>query len=189
MFCGILREPSTHCCSTFARTTKPCGVRTGIIGLLWHFRRNLVAKRLTSELFERAGQPVWMGEIAAGVASVLLAGSPLSLPLITALPASPFLEVAADFSIFAVLLLAGVEMHPRETPRNRFKECPGQAKASHPREATTSKTRPAHDAAVGSASRSLGMAVDTDVSALERFVAKLASSPCSRRRVRRDRLT
>lgn len=74
----------------------------------------LVATRLTGELFERAGQPASMGEIAAGIALVLLAGSPFSMPLITTLPASPFLEIAADFGIFAILLLAGVEMRPRE---------------------------------------------------------------------------
>jgi Sodium/hydrogen exchanger family len=51
---------------------------------------------------------------AAGIALALLAASPMSIPLITDLPASPFLEVVADFGIFFLLLFAGLEMRPRE---------------------------------------------------------------------------
>lgn len=74
----------------------------------------LVLTRLGGALFERAGQPASMGEIAAGIALLPLAALPFAPPLVATLPESPFLEIAAEFGIFAVLLLAGVEMRPRE---------------------------------------------------------------------------
>ena len=74
----------------------------------------IIAARLFGELFTRVGLPASMGEIAAGIALVLFAASPLAIPLITELPSSPFLEVAAQFGIFFVVLLAGMEMRPHE---------------------------------------------------------------------------
>jgi Kef-type K+ transport system membrane component KefB len=74
----------------------------------------LVLTRLGGELFERIRQPASMGEIAAGIALLLLAALPFAPPLLVELPDSPFLEIAAEFGIFAVLLFAGVEMRPRE---------------------------------------------------------------------------
>lgn len=74
----------------------------------------LVLTRLGGALFEKAGQPASMGEIAAGIVLLPLAALPFAPPLLVALPDSPFLEIAAEFGIFAVLLLAGIEMRPRE---------------------------------------------------------------------------
>lgn len=74
----------------------------------------LVLTRLGGALFERAGRPASMGEIAAGIALLPLAALPFAPQLLAGLPDSPFLDVAAEFGIFAVLLLAGVEMRPRE---------------------------------------------------------------------------
>ena len=79
-----------------------------------HLLLLIVAARLFGELFARAGQPASMGEIAAGIALALIAASPLAIPLIAELPSSPFLEVAAQFGIFFVVLLAGMEMRPHE---------------------------------------------------------------------------
>lgn len=74
----------------------------------------LVLTRLSGALFERAGQPASMGEIAAGIALLPLAALPFAPQLLAGLPDSPFLKVAAEFGILAVLWLAGVEMRPRE---------------------------------------------------------------------------
>lgn len=74
----------------------------------------LVLTRLGGALFVRVGQPASMGEIAAGIALLPLAALPFAPSLLADLPESPFLEIAAEFGIFAVLLLAGVEMRPRE---------------------------------------------------------------------------
>lgn len=74
----------------------------------------LVLTRLGGALFEKVGQPASMGEIAAGIVLLPLAVLPFAPPLLVALPDSPFLEIAAEFGIFAVLLLAGIEMRPRE---------------------------------------------------------------------------
>jgi Kef-type K+ transport system membrane component KefB len=74
----------------------------------------LVVTRLFGEVSERVGQPASMGEIVAGVAIALVTAAALPLPLLVNLAESPFLEVAAEFGIFFVLLLAGIEMRPRE---------------------------------------------------------------------------
>lgn len=74
----------------------------------------LVVTRLFGEVSERVGQPASMGEIVAGVAIALVTAAALPLPLLVNLAESPFLEVAAEFGIFFILLLAGIEMRPRE---------------------------------------------------------------------------
>ena len=79
-----------------------------------HLLLLLVVTRLFGELSERVGQPGSMGEMAAGIALALLAASPVAIPLVDSLPASPFLEIAADLGIFFLLLFAGIEMRPRE---------------------------------------------------------------------------
>lgn len=74
----------------------------------------IVAARLFGELFLRVRQPASIGEIVAGVALALFAASPQAVPFLARLPSSPFLEVAAQFGIFFVVLVAGIEMRPRE---------------------------------------------------------------------------
>lgn len=74
----------------------------------------VVVARLSGEIFLRVGQPASIGEIVAGFALALLAASPLAVQFLERLPSSPFLEVAAQFGIFFVVLLAGMEMRPRE---------------------------------------------------------------------------
>lgn len=79
-----------------------------------HLLLLIIAARLFGELFTRAGQPASMGEIATGVVLAVFAASSLAVPSIAELPSSPFLEVAAQFGIFFVVLLAGMEMRPHE---------------------------------------------------------------------------
>ena len=79
-----------------------------------HLLLLLVVTRLFGELSERLGQPASMGEIVAGVAIALVAAASLPIPLLASLAESPFLEIAAEFGIFFLLLLAGIEMRPRE---------------------------------------------------------------------------
>ncbi|NIP47374.1 MAG: cation:proton antiporter [Gammaproteobacteria bacterium] len=74
----------------------------------------LLATRLLGELFERLRQPASIGEIGAGVLLALLATAPITAPVIGELPHSPFLEVAAEFGIFFLVLFAGLEIRPRE---------------------------------------------------------------------------
>lgn len=73
-----------------------------------HLLLLLVVTRLFGELSERLGQPASMGEIVAGVAIALVAAASLPIPLLASLAESPFLEVAAEFGIFFLLLLAGI---------------------------------------------------------------------------------
>jgi Kef-type K+ transport system membrane component KefB len=74
----------------------------------------ILATRLLGELFERIRQPASTGEIVAGILLALMATTPFAYPIIGGLPQSPFLEVAAEFGIFFLVLLAGIEMRPRE---------------------------------------------------------------------------
>jgi Kef-type K+ transport system membrane component KefB len=79
-----------------------------------HLLLLIVTARLFGELFVRAGQPASVGEITAGIALAIFAASPVAPLLIAQLPSSPFLEVAAQFGIFFIVLLAGMEMRLRE---------------------------------------------------------------------------
>ena len=79
-----------------------------------HLLLLLLVTRLFSELSERLRQPASMGEIVAGIAIALFAVASLPIPLLANLAESPFFEVAAEFGIFFLLLLAGIEMRPRE---------------------------------------------------------------------------
>lgn len=79
-----------------------------------HLIALLVLTRLGGALFKRVGQPASMGEIAAGIALIPLAALPSAPAVLASLPDSDFLGIATEFGIFAVLLLAGIEMRPRE---------------------------------------------------------------------------
>ncbi len=74
----------------------------------------ILATRFLGEVFERLGQPASIGEIVTGVLLAVVATSPYAHPLISNLPQSPFLESAAEYGIFFLLLFAGIEMQPRE---------------------------------------------------------------------------
>lgn len=100
-------------CGRYQITTAAEGKRLTVDHALHLFLLFLVA-RLFGELSERIGQPASMGEITAGVAVGLLAGLSLPIPLLAGMVNSPFLDVAAEFGIFFLLLLAGIELRPSE---------------------------------------------------------------------------
>lgn len=78
----------------------------------------LLLARAIGELAERLGQPASMGEIMAGVMIALVLALGVPSPFLAELAGSPFLEIAADFGIFFLLLLAGIEMRPGEIAKN-----------------------------------------------------------------------
>jgi Kef-type K+ transport system membrane component KefB len=75
----------------------------------------LILARLFGEAAERLGQPASVGEIVAGVAlavAVVRLGD--AFPFLGGLAASEVLAAVAHIGIFALVLLAGIEMEPRE---------------------------------------------------------------------------
>lgn len=79
----------------------------------------LVAARLFGEAAERLGQPASVGEIIAGIllaAAIVWFGD--ALPFLGRLAASEVLTAVAHVGIFALVLLAGIEMEPREIAEN-----------------------------------------------------------------------
>jgi Kef-type K+ transport system membrane component KefB len=69
----------------------------------------LVAARLLGELFQRIKQPPLIGEILAGV---LIGPSVLGI-----VSHGPSLDVLSDLAVFFLMLLAGLEMDPKEIRR------------------------------------------------------------------------
>ena len=79
----------------------------------------LVIARFFGELAERLGQPASVGEILSGIVLVSAAtwfGQ--SLPFLDQLIASGALEAAAQVGIFFLLLVAGIEIEPKEIAEN-----------------------------------------------------------------------
>ena len=73
----------------------------------------LLAARSFGEIATRIGQPALVGEIGAGLALAVLAAS-LNAPFLAELSRSAFLDLTAEFGIFFLLLLAGLEIAPGE---------------------------------------------------------------------------
>jgi Kef-type K+ transport system membrane component KefB len=73
----------------------------------------LLTARSFGEIATRLGQPALVGEIGAGLALAVLAAS-LNAPFLAELSRSAFLDLAAEFGIFFLLLLAGLEIAPAE---------------------------------------------------------------------------
>ena len=79
----------------------------------------LIIARVFGELAERLGQPASVGEILSGIALVSAAGwVGQSLPFLDQLIASDALEAAAHIGIFFLLLVAGIEIEPKEIAEN-----------------------------------------------------------------------
>jgi len=79
----------------------------------------LMLTRALGEAAERLGQPASVGEIVAGIALASLAvwfGD--SIPFLESLIASEILEYVANLGIFVLVLLAGIEMEPKEIAEN-----------------------------------------------------------------------
>ncbi len=75
----------------------------------------LFLTRALGEAAERLGQPASLGEIVAGIALVSLAAwFGESIPLLDQIVTSEVLEYVAHLGIFVLVLLAGIEMEPKE---------------------------------------------------------------------------
>lgn len=75
----------------------------------------LVATRLFGEVALRLGQPALVGELLSGVALGMIArGYSDSLPVLASLPDNEVFVAVAELGVFFLMLLAGLEMKPRE---------------------------------------------------------------------------
>lgn len=78
----------------------------------------LVTSRLLGELFERLGQPALVGELVAGVLLGLTARPfESSLPVLARLDGNEVFAGLTELGIFLLMLLAGVELRPRDLKR------------------------------------------------------------------------
>lgn len=78
----------------------------------------LTVTRLFGELSERLGQPMILGELVAGIALGLLVHNfSETFPTLDSLPHNEVFIAITDLSIFFLMLLAGLELHPREMAR------------------------------------------------------------------------
>jgi len=75
----------------------------------------LVVTRTFGEVAVRLGQPALVGELLAGIAvGVAVRFSPSSFPVLHALPENEVFTALTDLGILFLMLMAGLEMHPRE---------------------------------------------------------------------------
>lgn len=78
----------------------------------------LTVTRLFGELAERLGQPMILGELIAGIALGLLVHTfSDTFPVLDNLPHNEVFIAITDLSIFFLMLLAGLELHPRAMAR------------------------------------------------------------------------
>jgi len=80
----------------------------------------LLAARSFGEIATRLGQPALVGEIGAGLILAVLAAS-LNAPFLAELSRSAFLDLAAEFGIFFLLLLVYLKILLRLLKRHRIK--------------------------------------------------------------------
>ena len=75
----------------------------------------LVITRAFGEVAVRLGQPALVGELLAGIAlGVAIRFSPSSFPVMHAIPDNDVFTAITDLGIFFLMLMAGLEMRPRE---------------------------------------------------------------------------
>jgi len=75
----------------------------------------LLVTRLCGEVAERLDQPALVGELLAGILlGVVARNNAEALPVLAHLPDSEVFKAITDLSIFFLMLLAGVELRPRE---------------------------------------------------------------------------
>ncbi len=78
----------------------------------------LTVTRLFGELAERLGQPLILGELVAGITLGLLSHTFYdTFPVLHNLPHNEVFIAITDLSIFFLMLLAGLELHPRQMVR------------------------------------------------------------------------
>lgn len=75
----------------------------------------LFVTRVSGEIASRLGQPVLVGELVSGILLGVVAHQfSGALPVLSALPENEVFTALTDLAIFFLMLLAGVEMSPRE---------------------------------------------------------------------------
>ena len=75
----------------------------------------LVCTRLFGEIAERIGQPVLVGELVSGIVLGLVVGHYAgTFPVLSELADNEVFRAITDLGIFFVMLLAGIELRPRE---------------------------------------------------------------------------
>jgi len=83
--------------------------------LFVHLLVLLVLTRAFGEGAARLGQPSAVGELIAGIVlAAVIAGFGADVPFLASLADSALLDFVADFGIFFLVLMAGIEMRPRE---------------------------------------------------------------------------
>jgi len=79
----------------------------------------LIVARLCGEALERLGQPASVGEITGGIVlAIAIVWFGDALPFLNGLASSEVLTTVANVGIFALVLLAGIEMEPSEIADN-----------------------------------------------------------------------
>ncbi len=79
----------------------------------------LTVTRLFGELAERLGQPLILGELVAGISLGLVAQNYAEVfPTLSALPHNEVFIGITDLAVFFLMLLAGLELHPRHMARS-----------------------------------------------------------------------
>lgn len=82
----------------------------------------LTVTRLFGEIAERLGQPLILGELVAGIALGLVAQNYAEVfPTLSALPHNEVFIGITDLAVFFLMLLAGLELHPRHMARSSGK--------------------------------------------------------------------
>ena len=75
----------------------------------------LVITRAFGEIAVRLGQPALVGELLAGIAlGAAIRFSPSSFPVMHAVPENEVFTAITDLGIFFLMLMTGLEMHPKE---------------------------------------------------------------------------
>lgn len=75
----------------------------------------LVVTRVCGVLVRRVGQPPLVGEILGGIfLGILISQYSDALPILSGLPDSEVLKSIADLGIFFLMLLAGIELRPKD---------------------------------------------------------------------------
>jgi len=75
----------------------------------------LLVARIGGEIAERHGQPALVGELLAGIGLGMIAQEFSGmLPVLSQVPENEVFTALTDLAIFFLMLLAGIEMHPRE---------------------------------------------------------------------------
>lgn len=75
----------------------------------------MIATRALGELAVRVGQPTLVGELLAGVLlGIVVVHNSATFPVLAELPDNPVFSSITDLGIFFLMLMAGLELHPKK---------------------------------------------------------------------------